>query len=672
MKQFDTLTIQKNIEEKRLIFGKRFEDFLLKNLRVSLRKSDEFLCSKNFCPWSISLVFLLSVYLRSMLDIGSSSSVYLDLAEKIFRGGKYYYDFFEGNSPLSFWLHIIPYSAAKFFKISPIISAEIFINFLGILSLVFSAKILEKSTLTRVHKNLIITSFSVGFFLRIHALGVNEFLTKTSFLLCFAYPYIAFSFSRKTALSKKEMFCRGLLGGLMPCLKPHYILLPLVIEISRFWQKKSLRFFSELDKLVMSLIGVLYVLLMLKLTPEFFEFMVPMWSKYYPSYNSTELFLLNLSAHLSSEILFFGGIFLVFLRQKFSTDDKVLFLVFFSAALIIIFESAGTIDQIACFFGLIIPVFIKIFYDFLKSEKTSFDKVGLVCVFFLILAFVESGSFYTMARISIFWWIIIPILTINLLKKFKLDHVKFVQIIPSYVAVTTFILLVAISFMIASIRQEAYVLISVFVILIYVFFYEKIYAKFYKNFSSFFIFFQSFAASTLIAFILSSVLEAYSGSTSIKFPNFLSDKIVQYSKIYAAGSGDNIFIWSNHISFSIYNYLGNPSSHIYNNLNPLHAIDLKNLIKDRNIKIIFINNESEALRRKDRCMVGFLENYFQDEEFKKTFLQNYQFVGRIFLTKTIDKKQIAFFVDKGDESEKLDLPKSQPIYDFEVYARKNN
>jgi hypothetical protein len=72
-------------------------------------------------------------------------------------------------------------------------------------------------------------------------------------------------------------------------------------------------------------------------------------------------------------------------------------------------------------------------------------------------------------------------------------------------------------------------------------------------------------------------------------------------------------------------------------------------------------------------MVSFLENYFSDKEFKKIFLQNYGFVGRIFLTEAVNNdKRITFFSEVSNEPEELDLPKSRPIYDFEVYARKNN
>ena len=48
MIKIDTLEIQKNIEEKRQIYGKKLENFLLLKSRSFLSKVDELLGSKNF------------------------------------------------------------------------------------------------------------------------------------------------------------------------------------------------------------------------------------------------------------------------------------------------------------------------------------------------------------------------------------------------------------------------------------------------------------------------------------------------------------------------------------------------------------------------------------------------------------------------------------------------
>jgi hypothetical protein len=64
-----------------------------------------------------------------MVDIGQDSGLYLEIAQKIFAGKKYYNDFFEYNFPLSFLLLIIPVGFSKLLDLSPIISADYFVNF---------------------------------------------------------------------------------------------------------------------------------------------------------------------------------------------------------------------------------------------------------------------------------------------------------------------------------------------------------------------------------------------------------------------------------------------------------------------------------------------------------------------------------------------------------------
>ena len=51
--------------------------------------------SKYFLYFTASLIALPSIFIRSIHDIGTDTAIYLYLGEKIAKGGKYYYDFFE-------------------------------------------------------------------------------------------------------------------------------------------------------------------------------------------------------------------------------------------------------------------------------------------------------------------------------------------------------------------------------------------------------------------------------------------------------------------------------------------------------------------------------------------------------------------------------------------------
>lgn len=701
------LNIQEAIEHKRQVFGKKLEDFLLLKSKELVKKADNFISSKSFCFWSIPLIFLLSIFIRSNLDIGGDSAFYIDLSAKIAKGGTYYSDFFESNFPLSFFFHLIPYYASQISGIDQIITTDIFINIICLLSLYFSRSILKKTDLTHVHQNLILTSFALGLFLRAFGIESNEFFTKTTFFLTLAYPYIALSFDKEKALGNQELIIRGVLAGLLPCLKPHYLILPLIIEIHRFWKNKSFKFFIKLDILAMILVGLGYLVFMVKYMPEFFIYMIPMWSSIYPAYSSPGMFISNFMHLLSLEILFFGGMFLFFLYKKPSSSDIILSLTFLAGCIIILLENFGTIDQLATFYGLITPIIIKIFYDLLKHKKFNFGQNKLVFGFLLFWLCLDAQGIQDMRAISVFCWIIIPITALSLHTKlkedFSIDEIK--KKISKHNIITICLgFSLSIYFLIKIINEyERYLIVlSNITFLWFLFSYEKIYKKFYKKFSSFLTISLYFILSSFAAVYLFSASMALSGKSIFKTPSFFTENIIQFTKAHLKDENDKIFIMSDYISdvVSPLVYLNKPNLYkiattgfLYNEIprKPSknaqkeinHNFTIKYLLDDlsdqlnkKEVKVLFINN------LQDGCHIGFLEYYFYDSKFRKSFLDNYQFYGSMYLSEeVIDNPTNEFFASENGEelnilNEKIIpeylLTKRKPIYDFEIYIRKDD
>jgi hypothetical protein len=638
-------------------------------------KITKYLASSSFQISSCILVFLLSIFLRSRLDIGGDSALYIDIVAKMANGGKYYYDFFESNFPLSFWFYKIPYFLASFFKISPVISTEIFVNLFGIISIFFSARILRKTNLSKINQNLTITSFAIGFFLRSYAIELNEFATKTSFLLAFAFPYIAFSFARKNPLNFLELISRGILAGLICCLKPHYIFLPLLIEGERFYRKKTIRFFIETDKLIIGFIGISYLFLMLKFTPEFFEFMIPMWSRVYYSYRDSFNFLKNAIHLFGVQIVVFSGFFLIFLRRKFKPEDKIMTLVFVAASLILISENLGSFDHLSTFFALTFFTFIHLIYAFYEEKPIITRKYSskIIAAIICIIICLEPKLFISLMQISIIWWIIF----ICLIESFYCDlkagiilvkHKKTALVI---FAISIIFILLA-SVIIATKNQIFYVTFINTAFFVFLFFYEKSRIKLAKNFSPIFIFVQLLLILNLLLTVCLSISNSYGGNNVSKSPNFLSDNIIGYSKANLHQKSDKIIILSYFIakSFPALTYLDKINPTANNTAGALYSKigddffnyqssdkkndifisnyffnDLKKQINDKNMKIIFVD-------RSDTCLISFIENYLRDSEFRNIFLKNYHFAGRIFSSKIINRKT--------------------SIDDFEIYTRKND
>jgi hypothetical protein len=114
------------------------------------------------------------------------------------------------------------------------------------------------------------------------------------------------------------------------------------------------------------------------------------------------------------------------------------------------------------------------------------------------------------------------------------------------------------------------------------------------------------------------------------------------------------------------------------NLNQVFALsyffdDLKNQLKNPQVKVIFVNNTAEILDKKNSCLIGSLEYYFLDPGFKKYFLQNFRFENHVVLTKKIKPvKKIRFITgEKPSVFDRVQPTTKKITHDFEVYVRAN-
>ncbi|MBU6339256.1 MAG: hypothetical protein KGQ36_04695 [Rickettsiales bacterium] len=581
MMNFDILDIQKNIEEKRQIYGKRLEDFLLSKFRNFLKKSDELFTKRIFCFWLVSLFFSLSIFLRSQLDIG-----YLSAFELV-------------NSRFSLLnsVNLVSLKISQICGFNEMIIADYFINFLAIISLIFSAKILKKSRLSATNQNLIIIAFALGFFLQIGAIEYGEFIVENSLFLILVFPYI--SYLIKNSHHKSQIFSILIFGIIIFTIFAPYI------------SKTS---FSTVD---------------------FINFLV---------------------SQLFSKIILFA-IFLVFLYKKISEEDKVLLISALAGLFILCLGFFTNRNYESCFFALITPAIVKIFYDFVKFDKIDFTN-KLLFAFLPLVALLDEGLNFVRSLIF-FWIIIIPIAVFSLREKFTKDHkLKLLNISPF------FILLAIVAIVLSFRNHNLFVFLSVLIFFLFLFYYEKFYQKSHQAFSSLFAFVQFVVIFSLLSFYVFAISKSLQGNSVYKSPNYLSDNIIKYSNAYLHDKNDKIIILSDALpnQFPTLNFL-----HQKNNNK-----DLKNFISDEKIRIIFIDNKSSAIKE-NQCFIGYLENNFLDLEFRKSFLENYQYLGKIFLSKDLEKKpQLEFFAKEKDEFDNVDLSRQKVIYDFEIYIRRND
>ncbi len=680
--QFDILEIQKNIEEKRLIWGQKLEKFLIATLHSSIKSFNHILRSffaQSYSTFAVcALVVLASIFIRSTRDIGQDSAVYIVIVQKILHGGKYYYDFFENNFPLAFYLTIIPVMVADFFSISPIIALEIFVNLVGVLAIYFSALILQRSSdiYSRGQIQLIIICFAIGYFLRIYTLQFNEYGTKSSYLLALAFPYIAYQISRDN--SRKTQLISGVLAGLMICLKPHYTFIPIVFEISklRFKEKNFLLRLFCLRNFTALFLVLGYLALMLKFTPEYFAFL----SQFSVLYFSAE----NIDYFNTIQKNIYPLLLLSVVALPYVSKHKILrpfFCTTIAAALIVIFELINTYDQCSVFFSLSFALIGFIVFFLLQEKKINWRKDSPLILILLVLPQFDVQSFFALIfNLCYFWWII-------LFFDKKADRCLFVF---------SFIAIILIIF------DKSGQVSWLFSALMFLILFKPSISFLAKKNGP--VLYLSKPAIIAISLVLSYFISLFFAAifnqqnlyaANLKSPNYTNESKAFFITKYAAKNDDEVVTISDTIkgSYPTLNYFNKtnsvPSWHLmpfYKNIYEdnnvkeeifhkksanankalAHAFQaLKAQISKPNNKLIFIERKTD---QDSWCHIQFLEYYFQDEEFKKIFTKNYIFIDTIIAK----KKERAIIDDPftGKAGKNILGEKEDVTNIFEVYLRK--
>ena len=100
-------------------------------------------------------------------------------------------------------------------------------------------------------------------------------------------------------------------------------------------------------------------------------------------------------------------------------------------------------------------------------------------------------------------------------------------------------------------------------------------------------------------------------------------------------------------------------------------LDIIDQIKNDKVKVIFVNNTPDIVDKEHRCLIGVLEYYFIDAEFKKLFLQNFHLVNHVIVTKKVKPLKKLRFIT-GEKASIFDQAKPTTVkitQDYEVYVR---
>lgn len=673
MQNFDLLKIQKEIEEKRLIWGHKIENSLLKKLQDSLRFSKKIFAAKNFTNLAILLVVFCGVLMQSTRDIGHDSAVYLEIASKMLAGGKYYQDFFEANFPLSFWLTLISVFFAKIVQISPIITTTFFVNFLGILSIFWTKNILESKKLR--HLDFLAICFAAAFFLRPITSHFNEFFTKTSYFLIFLFPYFALQLVEKR--TKFQEVFGGILAGLIFCLKPHYGLVVVAFELFQLCKTRDLKASFCLRNYLTLVVLVVYFLAIFLLQKDFLQYFQIISQTYVKAIHSRVPVILK--EDIFPLILFFS--LTAFLLKKNEILQKFYLLVL-ATILIVLLEVIGGFDQRFIIYCVFLPCMVLTLFLLIQERYFDFKKQWIWLIFtFVILQFDAKNIFSLALDICSFWFVFAVILRFRETNpKTRLSVIFYPN---DFVSWLTFLFFALSAILLVFNHETAFVawLLAALLFILLLGFYQKSVRKF------------SLLSAITITVIFSYVISIYlagifnyrgfSDAYFYKSPNYKDEKMIKIAQQNLAKKDQLVnigYIIPATYPAMIYMKKENQLPQLQMALLFEKVTDknqsfskgeeylfsrLKQRLQDKKNKLVFV--EIQSLAHNSLCEISFLEYYFRDKEFREIFLKNYRFLNRITEFEGEGRK-VSFYAQGSREIEDQNFNKM--VSDIEVYVRK--
>ena len=225
---------------------------------------------------SFSLLSFTWVYVKCTHLINHDTGWYLHSAQAFLNGGTLYQDiFWEVNPPLAFFLTLPPVwlgMASGGF----IIPYFIFYVF----TLIFLSLLLS-NTVLRNFENVSLANRRICILFMFIALAVSpagDFGQREHFLMILTMPYIVYivlQISGKALLTLPLKVIIGFLGGIGFAMKPHFLVVPVILEFLLFLKTRQPRNHIRSETITLSTTLGLYGLFVYFLTPEYVRTVVP-------------------------------------------------------------------------------------------------------------------------------------------------------------------------------------------------------------------------------------------------------------------------------------------------------------------------------------------------------------------------------------------------------------
>lgn len=241
--------------------------------------------------WFVAFAVLIaaSAWRAQLSILNHDSGWYLQATRILLDGGRLYQDIIEINPPLAFFLHVPPVWLAGLTGASPVVMFFLWVFVLVGVSFVLCHRVINGLALTTSQRTGLLAVALVGLILGSwQGLGQRE-----HFLMTFVLPYLFLAVVRATngQVDRRTGFALGAFAAFGFALKPHFVLVPLVIE-GYLWlagrrsvQRRSVPWVRA-ETVALAALLVAYGAFVAIATPLYFTRIVPWALAVYGSYSA--------------------------------------------------------------------------------------------------------------------------------------------------------------------------------------------------------------------------------------------------------------------------------------------------------------------------------------------------------------------------------------------------
>ena len=209
-------------------------------------------------------IFLIAILYMAPVYFSHDNDWILYMAQQLSLGKTAYVDFYEVNPPLIIWLNLPPAFLSEFMGLSLAASLKAYMFSIIGLVLIFTVKLIELCK-PRSPQALFLT---ITFVLTIFPAA--QFAQREHIMLVLLIPYIFLIAARaeRKDIPKRWIALIAIIAAIAICIKPYFILIPAICE-AYLLLLLGTQTFKRIEPYIMVAVGLLYLLAIMLVTPEY-------------------------------------------------------------------------------------------------------------------------------------------------------------------------------------------------------------------------------------------------------------------------------------------------------------------------------------------------------------------------------------------------------------------